>query len=137
MADKIRRVDYYYATVPDQPGEGFRVLSKLKEAGVNLLSFTAFPVEGGKSQIDFVPADPDKFVKAAKSAGLALSPKKQAFFVQGTDRPGACAEIMKKLGDARVNVHAANAAAGANGGFGLILWVKPQQLDAAAKALGV
>ncbi len=27
MADTVRRVEYYYVTVPDRPGEGFRVLS--------------------------------------------------------------------------------------------------------------
>ena len=57
MADQIRRVDYFYVEVPDKPGEGVRVLSALTEAGVNLLSFTAFPVGGGKSQIDVVPQD--------------------------------------------------------------------------------
>ncbi len=55
MGDRIRRVDYYYVQVPDAPGEGFRVLGKLREEGVNLLSFTAFPVGGGKAQIDLVP----------------------------------------------------------------------------------
>jgi hypothetical protein len=137
VADRIRRVDYYYALVPDQPGEGFRVLGKLKEAGVNLLSFTAFPVEKGKAQVDFVPEDGAVFAKAAKTAGLTLSPRKQAFFIQGSDRPGAVADIMKKLGDAKVNVHAANASCSGNGGYGMILWVKPQQIEAAAKALGV
>ena len=126
MADRIRRVDYYYALVPDQPGEGFRVLSKLKEAGVNLLSFTAFPAEKGKTQVDFVSEDGALLAKAAKAAGLTLSPKKQAFFIQGNDRPGAV-----------VNVHATNASCGANGGYGMILWVKPQQVEAAGKALGV
>ena len=43
MADKIRRVDYFYVHVPDKPGEGHRILAAVKEAGVNLLSLTAFP----------------------------------------------------------------------------------------------
>ncbi len=137
MSDEIRRVDYYYAVVNDQPGEAFRVLSRLKEAGVNLLSLTAFPVGNGKSQIDFVPEDAAALAKAAKSSGISLSPKKQAFFVQGDDRPGAVAEIFRKLSDAKVNVHAANATCGTGGGYGFILWVKPQNFKAAAKALGV
>ncbi len=137
MGDRIRRVDYYYVQVPDAPGEGFRVLGKLREEGVNLLSFTAFPVGGGKAQIDLVPEHGEALVKAAKAAGLTLSPKKQAFLIQGKDRPGAVAESMKKLSDARVNVHAGNACCSADGGFGCILWVKPQQIEAAAKALGI
>ncbi len=43
MADTIRQVDYYYATVPDKPGEGARVAGVLRDAGVNLLAFHAFP----------------------------------------------------------------------------------------------
>jgi hypothetical protein len=136
MADQIRRIEYYYAMVPDKPGEGARILETLKEAGVNLLSFTAFPAGGGKAQADFVAENPDLLVKAAKKAGIALSGSKTAFFIQGKDRPGAVAETLRRLAGAGVNVHAANAASG-GGGYGMILWVKPEDLKAAAKALGV
>jgi hypothetical protein len=136
MPDTIRRVDYFYATVPDRPGEGARLFGKIKEAGVNLLSLTAFPIGDGRAQIDFVPENGDALLKAAKKTGIALSERKTAFFIQGKDRPGAAAEVFKKLADAGVNVHAANAACGGSGGFGMILWVKPQEVAAAAKALG-
>ena len=135
MADKVRRVDYFYAEVPDRAGEGFRILSAFKEAGVNLLSMTAFPIGDGRSQIDLVPEDPAALEKAARKAGIPLKAKKQALFVQGKDRAGAVADVAKKLADAGINVHAANAACGGTGGFGLIVWVRPADLDAAAKAL--
>ena len=51
---QIGRVTYAYVEVPDKPGEGARVLGKLSENGVNLVSMTAFPTSGGKSQIDVV-----------------------------------------------------------------------------------
>jgi hypothetical protein len=35
MADEIQRVQYFYAQVPDKPGEGAKVLGALKEAGKN------------------------------------------------------------------------------------------------------
>ena len=41
-----------------------------------------------------------------------------------------------KVADAGVNVHAANVAS-VLGGFGMILWVKPESYEKAAKALGV
>jgi hypothetical protein len=135
MADQIRRVDYFYVEVPDQPGEGVRVLVALKEAGVNLLSFTAFPTGSGKTQLDLVPQDAEALQKAAKNAGLQLSARKQAFFVQGQDRAGAAGDVLRKLSSAGVNVRAANGAA-APGGFGLILWVAPNEYEKAAKALG-
>ncbi len=135
MADKVRRVDYYYAETADQPGEGARILGKLKEAGVNLLAFTAFPGVANKAQIDFVPENSEAFAKAAKGAGITVSAKKQALFVQGADRVGAAAEILKKLADAKINVRAANGCA-AERGFGIIVWVRQEDFQAAAKALG-
>jgi len=137
MAEKIRRADYYDIHVPDKPGEGARILGALKEAGVNLLSLTAFPDGKGTTQIDFVTENAEGLAKAIKGLGLKLSDKKRAFFIQGDDRPGAAAEIFKRLADAGVNIHAANASAGAKGGFGMIVWVRPENYDRAAKALGV
>ncbi len=104
MADKIRR-DYRYVEVPDQPGEGARVLGALHEQGVSLLSMTAFPTGGGNAQIDLV-AGSGELEKAAEKAGLKLSAKKQAFFVTGADRPGAVAALLKKLADAPMDRHA-------------------------------
>jgi hypothetical protein len=136
MADQIRKVDYFYVEVPDKPGEGVRVLGALKEAGINLLNFTAFPTSGGKAQLDLVTQDGDALARAAKTAGLTLSARKQAFFVQGQNRVGAAAEVLRKLADAGVNVRAANGAAG-QGSFGMIVWVAPSDFAKAAKALGV
>lgn len=136
MADQVRRVDYFYVEIPDKPGEGARVLAALKDAGINLLNFTAFPVSSGRAQLDLVTENADALVKAAKGAGLTLSARKQAFFIQGQNRAGAAGEIIKKLADAKVNVRAANGSSG-QGGFGLIVWVAPSDYAAAAKALGV
>ena len=92
MADKIRRADYQYVQVPDKPGEGARILGALKDAGVNLLSLTAFPDGKGTTQIDLVTENADGLAKAAKGLGLKLSDRKRAFFIQGDDRAGAAAE---------------------------------------------
>ena len=137
MADKVRRVDYHYVHVPDKAGEGARILGGVKDAGVNLLSVTAFPDGEGGAQIDFVAENSEGLLRALKGLGLKPSERKRAFFVQGDDRTGAVADVLKKLSEAGVNVHAANAAAGSGGGFGMILWVKPEAYDRAAKALGV
>jgi hypothetical protein len=135
--DTVRTVDYFYLEVADQPGALAPVLARLKEARVNLLSFTAFPSRGGKAQVDLVPESSEALAKAARAAGFSLSEKKRAFFVQGTDRPGALAEVHRKLADAGINVTAANGCVAPKGGFGMILWVKPDKFDAAAKVLGV
>jgi hypothetical protein len=136
MADVTRVVDYFYAMVPDKPGEGAKVLKVLRDARVNLLAFSAFPSQR-KSQADFVPADPAGFVAAAKAAKLKLKGPKKVFLIDGDDRVGALSDVLAKLGAAKVNVTAVDAACSGMGRFGALLWVKPKDLKKAAAALGV
>src|SRR6266850_1218364 len=136
MADKIRRVDYFYVEVPDQPGAAAPVLAKLKDNGINLLAFLAFPSANGKSQLDFIPENLDVFSKALKSQNITASSRKQAIYVQGQDRVGAVADIHARLAEARINVRAASACAAPGGSYGMVLWVAPDKIDAAVKALG-
>jgi hypothetical protein len=135
MADTVRGVDYYYVTVPDTPGEGQRILSALKDSGVNLLAFLGFP-SGGQSQIDLVPEDAQALRDAAEQAGVTLSEAKRAFLIQGDDRVGAVADALGKLAEANVNVTAAAAAGAGSGRYGMILWVSEADYDRAANALG-
>jgi hypothetical protein len=136
MADTIRLVDYYYAMVPDKPGEGARVLRVLRDARVNLLAFSAFPSQR-KSQADFVPADAAGFLAAAKAAKLKLKGPKKTFLIDGDDRVGALSEVMAKLGAAKVNVTALDAVCSGMGRYGALLWVKPRDVKNAASALGI
>lgn len=46
MAEQIQHVEYFYTEVPDKPGEGAKVLGRLKEAGINLLAFVGSCQEG-------------------------------------------------------------------------------------------
>jgi len=135
MAETIRKVDYFYAEVPNKPGEGARILAALRDAGVNLLAFSGFP-SGRRSQIDFVAENPDLLKAAARQAGLKLSPKKTGFLVQGEDRPGAVGDMMGRLAAAGINVTAIDAVTAGEGRYGAILWVKPPDVRKAAQALG-
>jgi hypothetical protein len=136
MADTVQTVEYYYVTVPDTPGEGQRILSALKERGVNLLAFLGFPIGAGESQIDLVPEDPGALREAAEQVGVTLSEAKRAFLIQGDDRVGAAADALGKLGAAGVNVTAAAAVAGGARRYGMIIWVAPADYERAAGALG-
>ncbi|MBI1845435.1 MAG: hypothetical protein HYR86_00490 [Candidatus Rokubacteria bacterium] len=133
--DQIRVVDYFYAESADRPGEAARVLSALHDAGVNLFVFTGFP-RGRRAQLDFVPDDAASFRAAARKAGLKLKGPKKAFLIAGEDRPGAMLDVMRKLGDAKVNVTSTQAVCGGAGRFGAIVWVKARDVKRAAKALG-
>jgi hypothetical protein len=136
MADTVRGVEYYYVTIPDAPGEGQRILSALKESGVNLLAFLGFPLGGGQSQLDLVPEDPQALREAAEQAGATLSEAKRAFLIQGDDRVGAVADTTVKLADANINLTAAAATGAGSGRFGMILWVPAGDYERAAEALG-
>jgi hypothetical protein len=134
MPDSIRKVDYYYTRVPHKPGEGAKILKILKDAGVNLLAFHAFP-EGGQAQLDFVPENADALTAAAKGK-FQVSGKKTAFLVDGADRLGAVHEILDRLAGAGVNLIAMDAVRAGSGRFGALLWVAPADAAKAAKALG-
>jgi hypothetical protein len=136
MPEDVKRIDYYYVTVPDKPGKGARILESLRNAGVDLVGISAFP-HARRSQLDLIPEDAAAFVQAAKAAGLKLSKKKSGFLIQGEDRPGAVADLVKKLGDARINVTSAQVFCAGSGRYGGMLWVKAADLRKAAKAMGL
>ena len=136
MNDSIRLLDYFYIDAADRPGEAARILETLREAGVDLLGFSGFP-QGRRAQLDFMPADAAAFRAVARKERWKLTGPKKGFLVQGTDRVGAVAEILGKLGASGVNVTATDAVCAGAGRFGMLLWVKPRDVKRAAKALGV
>jgi hypothetical protein len=136
MADTVRGVEYYYVTVSDEPGEGQRILSALKDSGVNLVALLGFPLGGGRSQLDLVPENPESLKEAAERAGVTLSGARRAFLIQGDDRVGAVAETTAKLAEANINLTAAAATGAGSGRYGMVLWVAPADYQRAADALG-
>jgi hypothetical protein len=136
MANTVQRVEYFYATVPDKPGEGRKILSTLKQEGVNLVAFLGFPAGGGKAQLDLVAQDAAALKRVAEKGGWKLVGPKRAFLVQDSDRVGAVADAVEKLAGAGINTTAASAATCGQGHYGMILWVAPADYDKAARALG-
>ena len=136
MSETIRRVDYFYVTAPNKPGEASRMLSTLQEAGVNLLAFSGFP-SVRRSQIDFVPEDSAAFRKVARKAGWTLSPRKTGFLIEGNDEPGAFLHLVSRLAEAKINVTAATAVCAGEGRYGALLWVKAPDVRKAARVLGI
>ena len=135
MAEMIRKMDYFYTTAANKAGEGTRVLTALRQAGISLLAFHGFP-SAKKAQIDFVPRDAAGFVAAAKNAKIKLSKPKTVFLVEGDDRPGAMADVLSRLSAAKINVTAVTGTCAGMGRYGAILWVKPRDVPKAAAALG-
>jgi hypothetical protein len=137
MAFNIRRVDYFYTTVKDQPGEAYRLLSQLADMGVNLLALTAVPIGPPHTQLTIFPEDTRMLAAAAEKAGLPLDGPHPALLVQGDDRLGALAGIHERLYEENVNVYASSGVTDGKGSYGYVLYVRPDKYETAAKALGV
>jgi len=135
MAQKIRRAEYFHATVRDRPGEGYHVLSELAERGVQLLAFSAVPVGPVTVQMTLFPENGDALLRAAQREGLVLTGPYPAFLIQGEDQPGVLAEIHGKLYDAKVGVYASTGVTDGRGGYGCVLYVRPEDFEEAARVL--
>ena len=131
----IRKVAYFSMQVPNRPGEGARMLKAIAKDRLSLLAFTGFP-NGSRAQVDFVPAKPVEFARAARKMGVKLGKRKTAFLVQGEDRVGALTRILDKLAQARIGMTAMDAVTAGGGRFGAIFWVKPNNVARAARLLG-
>jgi hypothetical protein len=134
---KIRRADYFYTAIQNQPGEGYKLLSQLADLGVNLLAFTEVPVGPTRTQLTLFPNNNGNLTSAAKKAGLQLDGPHPALLVNGDDELGALAEIREKLYDADVNVYASTGVTDGEGSYGYVMYVKGDEIDRAARILEV
>ena len=109
--DTVKKVAYFAMEVPNKPGEAACVLTGLADAGVNLLAFSAFP-RNRKAQLDFIPEDVAVFKNAVKTMKIKTRPQKFGLLVQGDDRKGAVADLLKTLAEKKINVTATEARIG-------------------------
>ncbi len=137
MSYKIRRVDYFYFTVKDQPGEAYNMLNTLADLGISLLAFTAVPTGPNSTQITVFPEDSFKLTSEMKKAGLQMFGPNPAFLVQGDDELGALAGVHMKLYRASVNIYASSGVTDGKGSYGYVIYVRPEKYEQAAKTLGI
>jgi hypothetical protein len=137
MAIKIQKVEYFYTSVQDQPGEAYKLLGQLENIGVNLLAFTAIPMGPERTQFTLFPEDTNQLQQAAKKAGFSLDGPNPALLVQGDDELGALTGLHKKLYQANVNVYTSSGVTDGKGSFGYVLYVRPEEMDKAVSALGI
>jgi len=133
----INRVDYFYTTVKDQPGEAYKLLSALADLGVNLLAFNAVPLGSAGAQLSLFPDNPSLLTSIAKKAGIVIEGPNPALLIQGDDNVGVLAEIHQKLFAADINVYSANCVTTGKGTFGYLVYLRPDEYDKALNALGM
>ena len=134
MAEEIRVVDHYSASIANKVGEGARVLGELRNGGVNLIAFWGYKHGEGRAQLGFIPEDSATFLTAAKQAKLRLR-KSTALFIHGNDRPGTIADILAKLAGAHINLAAVQAVCGGGGSYGTIVFLPAAAARKAASVL--
>ena len=137
MPFTIERVQYYYTTVKDQPGEAYKLLNMLAGMGVNQLAFSAIPVGPNSTQLAVFPEDPDKLVNEAKLAGMVLDGPHHALLIKGDDELGSLAGIHQKLYEADINVYASSGVTDGRSSYGYLIYVKEEDFEKAATTLGV
>ena len=137
MAYTIQRVQYYYTTVKDIPGEAYRMLNMISEAGINQLAFSAVPTGPNTTQLAIFPEDTTRFTNEAKKSGMSLDGPHHVLLVQGDDELGALADIHQRLYEANINVYSASGVTDGRGSYGYLIYVREEDFDRAAKTLGI
>jgi len=137
MAFNIRRVDYFYTTVKDQPGEAYKVLAQLASRGIKLLAITAVPFGPMNTQLTIFPEDSGQLRNQAERSGLKLERPQPAILVQGDDKLGALVELHMKLYEANVNIYASSGVADGKGSYGYVIYVRPDDYERALAALNL
>lgn len=137
MSLVIRRVQYFYTTVKDQPGEAYQLLSTLADLGINQLAFMAIPNGPNSTQLTVFPEDPQELTRQAEQSRIALDGPHHALLVQGKDEPGALASVHQKLFQADINVSAESGIVDGRGSYGCLIYVSDEDYERAARTLGV
>jgi hypothetical protein len=137
MKPKIRRVDYFYVSVKDEPGQALEVLTQMADQGVNMLAFAAVPTGPHTTQMTLFPEDSLQLQSVAKRSGMTLIGPQGAFLVQGSDEIGALVGIHEDLYRAGINIYSSTCVTDGKCCYGYIIYVRPEKYEEAAAALGV
>jgi hypothetical protein len=136
MTLEYRKVEYYNIAVQGHIAEGSRLLTTIADAGVDFLAYKAIPLEQNRTQFTLFPVDGSQMTAGAIRAGLQLDGPYPAVIITGDEKPGALAEIYRKLSQAGIQVEESSGIAHINGGYGVVLYLKQEDCDEAVAALG-
>jgi hypothetical protein len=111
MALKITKTELWSVTIDDQAGGAAGKIEPLSTAGANFEFVFArrTPERPGKGVVFVTPVKGAKVVQAAKSAGFEKSANMHSLRVEGSDKPGAVARIMRSLAGAAISFRAVSA----------------------------
>lgn len=136
MKLKLSRVDMWAVTIEDRAGGAADKLEPLAKAGVNLEFVFArrTPEQPGQGILFVTPVKGRKAIKAAQEAGLTKSENICALRIEGADKPGVTANMVRALANAGISIRALSAAAA---GSKFVGYLALDTAEDAARANGV
>ncbi len=137
MAFVIKRVEYYNTVVEDHVAGGSQLLATIAGAGVSFDAFKAIPLDSRRTQFSLFAKDGAKMIAGAVNAGLKMDGPYSALLIKGDEKSGALADIYKKLARAGIHVDESCGIADINEGYGVVLYLKPEDCEKAISALEV
>ncbi|MBB5413609.1 MULTISPECIES: ACT domain-containing protein [unclassified Paraburkholderia] len=134
MELSVERVEVWAATIDDKPGGLAKVLSVLRDAGVDLQFVVArrTPEAAGKGVVFVAPLEGESVIRAATQAGFSVSPSLHSVRVMGLDQLGIIAQLTQTLADGGINLRGVSAAVL---GSQFIAYLAVDSLDDAEKAI--
>ncbi len=137
MALDILQVEYFNITVEDQITNASKLLSTIADAGVDFHAFKSMPVKPNRIQFTLFAKDSSKMLDGAKKSGLELEGPYSALLIKGDEKAGALADIYKRLSQAGIQVGEACGIANINAGYGVLLYLRPEDCGKALTVLKI
>src|ERR1700758_2463457 len=136
MELSVERVDVWAATIDDKPGGLAKVLSVLRDAGVDLQFIVArrTPAASGKGVVFVAPLQGDSAIRAATQVGFSVTPSLHSIRVMGLDQLGIIAQLTEMLADGGINLRGVSAAVL---GTQFIAYIALDSLSDAEKAIDI
>lgn len=126
---------YFSLSVEDRPGQLAEFTELLRKENADLAALWGFGIGEGKAQIITVSKDPDRFRSVIAKLGVEVT-EGTCFRIMEEDRVGALAEVLDRVAEKGINLHALNAIA-LSGDFGCYLWPNESDVDAIQELLEV
>jgi hypothetical protein len=136
MSLSVRNVEYFYVRIHDAPDKAYGLLAQLASEEVNLLAFSAVPFGPNHVELTIFPDQSKTFIQLAEKLGWKMTGPLHALLVQGDDHLGTLAEIQRMLLDAGVSIYASSGVTDGSGRYGYVIYVKEEDHQRAANALG-
>ena len=113
MGLKVSKADLWSATIDDRTGGAADKIEPLSKAGANFeFVFTRrTPELPGKGIAFITPVKGSKVVQAAQAAGFGKPVNTYSVRIEGTDKPGVTAKVMRCLASAGISFRALSATA--------------------------